>query len=39
VDPKEGLVGILLTQSVWDATGIPRVLLDFWTSAYAAISD
>jgi CubicO group peptidase (beta-lactamase class C family) len=39
VDPKEGLVGILLTQRVWDATGIPRVLLDFWTSAYAAISD
>ena len=39
VDPKEALVGILLTQRVWDATGIPRVLLDFWTSAYAAISD
>ena len=39
VDPKEELIGILLTQRVWDATGIPKVLLDFWTSAYQAIDD
>jgi CubicO group peptidase (beta-lactamase class C family) len=39
VDPKEELVGILLTQRVWDAPGAPVVLLDFWTSAYGAIDD
>jgi len=39
VDPKEEMVGILLTQRVWEATGAPEVLLDFWTSAYAAIDD
>jgi len=39
VDPKEEMVGILLTQRVWEATGAPEVHLDFWTSAYAAIDD
>jgi hypothetical protein len=39
VDPKEELIGILMTQRVWDASGAPVVLLDFWTSAYAAIVD
>src|SRR5215208_452816 len=39
VDPKEELVGILMTQRVWDASGAPVVLLDFWTSAYVAIDD
>ena len=39
VDPKEEMVGILLTQRVLDAPGAPAVLLDFWTSAYAAIDD
>ncbi len=39
VDPKEELIGILLTQRVWDATGIPKVLVDFWTSVYQAIDD
>jgi CubicO group peptidase (beta-lactamase class C family) len=39
VDPEEELVGILLTQRLWDATGPPVVLLDFWTSAYGAIDD
>ncbi len=39
VDPKEELIGILLTQRLWEATGIPKVLLDFWTSAYQAIDD
>jgi CubicO group peptidase (beta-lactamase class C family) len=39
VDPKEELIGILMTQRVWDASGAPVVLLDFWTSAYVAIDD
>jgi CubicO group peptidase (beta-lactamase class C family) len=37
-DPKEGLVGIVMTQR----TAMPelsRVLLDFWTSVYQAIDD
>jgi CubicO group peptidase (beta-lactamase class C family) len=39
VDPEEELIGILMTQRVWDASGAPVVLLDFWTSAYGAIDD
>jgi CubicO group peptidase (beta-lactamase class C family) len=39
VDPKEELIGILMTQRVWDASGAPVVLLDFWTSTYVAIDD
>jgi CubicO group peptidase (beta-lactamase class C family) len=39
VDPKEELVGILMTQRVWDSPSPPGVLLDFWTSAYQAIGD
>ena len=39
VDPGEGLVGILMTQRIWDSPGAPPVYLDFWTSAYAAIDD
>ena len=39
VDPEEELIGILMTQRVWDASGPPLVLLDFWTLAYAAIED
>ena len=39
VDPKEELIGILMTQRVWDASGAPVVLLDFWTSAYGAIDN
>src|SRR5215208_5479053 len=39
VDPKEELVGILMTQRVWDSPNPPVVLLDFWTSAYGAIND
>ena len=39
VDPKEELVGILMTQRVWDSPSPPAVLLDFWTSAYGAIDD
>jgi CubicO group peptidase (beta-lactamase class C family) len=39
VDPKEELIGILMTQRLWDAPSPPSVLLDFWTSAYQAIGD
>jgi CubicO group peptidase (beta-lactamase class C family) len=39
VDPKEELIGILMTQRVWDSPGAPGVLLDFWTSTYQAIND
>jgi CubicO group peptidase (beta-lactamase class C family) len=39
VDPKEELIGILMTQRLWDDPGAPVVLLDFWTSAYGAIDD
>ena len=38
-DPKEDMVGILMTQRVWDSPSAPGVLLDFWTSAYQAIDD
>jgi CubicO group peptidase (beta-lactamase class C family) len=39
VDPGEGLIGILMTQRIWDSPSAPPVYLDFWTSAYAAIDD
>ena len=39
VDPKEELIGILMTQRLWDGPGPPSVLLNFWTSAYQAIDD
>ena len=39
IDPKEELIGILMTQRVWDSPGAPAVLLDFWTSVYAAMDD
>jgi CubicO group peptidase (beta-lactamase class C family) len=39
VDPTEELIGILLTQRVWDEFPIPKVYIDFWTTAYAAIDD
>jgi CubicO group peptidase (beta-lactamase class C family) len=38
-DPKENLTGILLTQRLMDSPQPPRVLADFWTSAYRAIDD
>jgi CubicO group peptidase (beta-lactamase class C family) len=38
VDPAEELIGILLTQRLWDAAG-PLPTFDFWTSAYQAIDD
>ena len=39
VDPREGLVGILMTQLRPGAVRLPPVVLDFWTSAYQAIDD
>ncbi len=39
VDPKEDLVGILMTQRVWDSPGAPAVQRDFWTAVYQAIED
>jgi CubicO group peptidase (beta-lactamase class C family) len=38
-DPKEDMVGILMTQRQMDSPRPPRVFLDFWTSAYQAIDD
>ncbi len=38
VDPKEDLVGILMTQRLWDSTFL-AIHQDFWTSAYQAIDD
>ena len=37
-DPREDMVGILMTQRL-AGPGSPRIDLDFWTSAYAAIDD
>ena len=37
MDPREDMVGILMTQRVWDAPRAPDVLTDFWTAAYQAI--
>jgi CubicO group peptidase (beta-lactamase class C family) len=39
VDPREDLVGILMTQLRPGALRLPPVVLDFWTSAYQAIDD
>lgn len=40
VDPKERLVGVLLTQKVWtSANPPPSVHLDFWNMTYAALED
>ena len=39
VDPKEEMVGILMTQRRPDALDIPALTLDFWTSAYQLIAD
>jgi hypothetical protein len=38
-DPKEELVGILMTQMAWSSPSGPQIWNDFWTSAYAAIDD
>jgi CubicO group peptidase (beta-lactamase class C family) len=38
-DPREEMVGILMTQRQMDSPQSPLVFLDFWTSAYQAIDD
>jgi CubicO group peptidase (beta-lactamase class C family) len=38
-DPKEGLIGVLMTQRVWDSPVPPPVQRDFWTIVYQAIDD
>jgi CubicO group peptidase (beta-lactamase class C family) len=38
-DPKEDLVGILMTQRAWTSPNPPDVCRDFWTLAYQAIDD
>lgn len=39
VDPKEELVGILMTQRRPERLDIPALTLDFWTSVYQLIDD
>lgn len=38
-DPREGLIGILLTQRMMDSPQPQAHYVDFWTAAYAAIAD
>jgi uncharacterized protein YndB with AHSA1/START domain len=38
-DPKEDMVGILMTQLLWTSPSPLKVWRDFWTSAYQAIND
>jgi CubicO group peptidase (beta-lactamase class C family) len=38
-DPREGLVGVLMTQAAWTSPSPPGVWLDFWNAAYQAIDD
>ena len=37
VDPKEGLVGVLMVQRRPDQLALPPVTRDFWTAAYQLI--
>jgi hypothetical protein len=37
-DPREQLIGILLTQRMWERPKMPDVCADFETSAYAALA-
>ena len=38
-DPREDVVGILLTQRAWTSPNPPDVCRDFWTLVYQAIDD
>ena len=38
-DPREDLIGILLTQGTWSSPQPPPICLDFWTCAYQAFDD
>ena len=37
-DPAEGVVGILLTNQLFEGPFLPRIHQDFWTSAYTALA-
>lgn len=37
VDPLDGMIGILFTQRMMDSPVPPKVLSDFWTTAYGAM--
>ena len=39
VDPREKLIGVLMTQRRPDRLALPPVALDFWTSVYQLIDD
>jgi CubicO group peptidase (beta-lactamase class C family) len=39
VDPREELIGVLMSQRRPDRLALPPVTLDFWTSAYQLIDD
>jgi CubicO group peptidase (beta-lactamase class C family) len=38
-DPRQHMIGILMTNQMWNSPTPPDVCLDFWTSAYQAIED
>jgi CubicO group peptidase (beta-lactamase class C family) len=38
-DPRQHMIGILMTNQMWNSPSPPDVCLDFWTSAYQAIED
>ena len=38
-DPREDMVGILMTQRLMESPQPPRAFIDFWTSAYQAFGD
>jgi len=39
VDPKEAMIGVLMTQRRPDKLDVPALTRDFWTSAYQLIDD
>ncbi|HEY7071008.1 MAG TPA: serine hydrolase domain-containing protein [Acidimicrobiales bacterium] len=38
-DPREDLIGVILTDQLFSSPALPPVHQDFWTSAYAALGD
>lgn len=38
-DPREDMIGILMTQRLMESPRAPRVFVDFWTAAYQAFDD
>jgi CubicO group peptidase (beta-lactamase class C family) len=39
VDPAEELVGVVLTNAAFTSPSPPKVIEDFWTTAYQALAD